>query len=150
MNWINFNDNKVQWRNYYNLNQLNSLAFGRAVWGVGLRQLACWDCGFESLRGQGCLSVVSVACSQVEVSASGWSLVQRSPTEYGVSECDRESSIMKRPWPTRGWSTMVKKNERVRVHLVGFNCVNCITVHGINNANTAADSWTQYWIYCIL
>ena len=27
---------------------------------------------------------------QVEVSASGRSLVQRSPTECGVSECDRE------------------------------------------------------------
>jgi hypothetical protein len=30
----------------------------------------------------------------VEVSASGWSLVQRSPTECGVSECDREASII--------------------------------------------------------
>jgi hypothetical protein len=30
-----------------------------------------------------------------------WSLVQRSPTECGVSECDREASIM-RPWPTMG------------------------------------------------
>jgi hypothetical protein len=34
-----------------------------------------------------CLSLVSVACCQVEVSASGWSLVQRSPTEYGVPKC---------------------------------------------------------------
>ena len=34
--------------------------------------------------------------------ASGWSLVQRSPTERVVSECDREASIMRRPWPTRG------------------------------------------------
>jgi len=24
---------------------------GRMVWGVGLRTLACWDCGFESRRG---------------------------------------------------------------------------------------------------
>jgi hypothetical protein len=31
------------------------------------------------------LSLVSVVCCQVEVSASGWSLVQRSPTECGVS-----------------------------------------------------------------
>jgi hypothetical protein len=31
---------------------------GRAVYGVGLRPLACWDCGFESLRRHGCLSVV--------------------------------------------------------------------------------------------
>ena len=33
------------------------------------------------------LSVVSVVCSQVEVSAMGRSLVQRSPTDYGVSLC---------------------------------------------------------------
>jgi hypothetical protein len=39
------------------------------------------------------LSVVSVVCCQVEVSATGWSLVQRSPTESGVSKmCDREAS----------------------------------------------------------
>ena len=57
---------------------------GRAVWGVGQRQLACWDCGFESLRGHGCLSVVSVVCCQVEVSATGWSLVQRSLTKRGL------------------------------------------------------------------
>jgi hypothetical protein len=33
-----------------------------------------------------CLSVVSVVCCQVEVSATSWSLVQRSPTEYVVSQ----------------------------------------------------------------
>jgi hypothetical protein len=46
----------------------------------------------KSCRGHGCLSFVSVVCCQVEVSASGWSLVQRSPNECGVSECDREAS----------------------------------------------------------
>jgi hypothetical protein len=72
---------------------------GRAVWGVGLQPLTCCDCGFEFRRGHGCLSVVSVGNCQVEVSVSVWSLVQRSPIEYGVSECDREASIMKRTWP---------------------------------------------------
>ena len=38
---------------------------------VDLRPLACWDCGFESRRGHVCLSVVSVVCCHVEVSASG-------------------------------------------------------------------------------
>jgi hypothetical protein len=39
------------------------------------------------------MSLVSVVCCQVEVSARGWSLVQRSPTECGVSKvCDRETS----------------------------------------------------------
>jgi hypothetical protein len=41
-------------------------------------------------------------CCQVEVSAWGWSLVQRNPTECGVSERDCEASIMRRPWPTGG------------------------------------------------
>jgi hypothetical protein len=35
--------------------------------------------------------LVSVVCCQLEVSATGWFLVQRSPTECGVSECDRET-----------------------------------------------------------
>ena len=59
----------------------------RAVYGVGLRPLACWNCGFEYLRGHGCLSVVSVVCCQVEVSVTGRSLVQRSRTECGMSVC---------------------------------------------------------------
>ena len=44
---------------------------------------------------------VSVMCCQVEVSASARSLVQRSPTECSVSGCDRETSIMRRPWISR-------------------------------------------------
>jgi hypothetical protein len=40
------------------------------------------------------LSLLSVVCFQVEVSALDWSPVQRSPTEYGVSVCDREVSKM--------------------------------------------------------
>ena len=38
--------------------------------------------------------VSSVVCSQVEVSATGPSLVRRSPTECGVSECGLETSMM--------------------------------------------------------
>jgi hypothetical protein len=30
----------------------------------------------------------------------------RNPTECGVSECYREASIMRRPWPTRGCCAM--------------------------------------------
>ena len=73
---------------------------------MGLRPLACWDSGFESHRGYGCLSLVSVVCCQVEVWASGWSLVQRSPTECGV--CNHEAPIMWRPWPTGGFWAMKK------------------------------------------
>ena len=49
----------------------------------------------------GYLSLVSVVCCQVEVSASDWSLVQRRSTECGLSEYDREASIEK-PWPEYG------------------------------------------------
>jgi len=46
-------------------------------------------------------SVVSVVCYQVEVSTTGRSLVQGSPTKYGVAECDVETSTMRRLMPTR-------------------------------------------------
>jgi hypothetical protein len=46
---------------------------------------------------------VSDVCCQVEVSATSWSLVQRSPTECGVSKKrDCEASKMMRPRPPRG------------------------------------------------
>ena len=48
-----------------------------------------------------CLSLVSIVCCQVQVSATGRSLVQRSPTECGVSECDLEISTIRRPRPTK-------------------------------------------------
>jgi hypothetical protein len=64
---------------------------------------AYWDCGFEFHRGHGCLSVVSVMCCQVEISASGWSLVQRCPTECGVFKLlSRSLEKMRRPRPPRG------------------------------------------------
>ena len=49
-------------------------------------------------------------CRQVEVSASGRSLVQRSPTECGVSECDREAPTM-RPRSTVGCRAMNKRTK---------------------------------------
>jgi hypothetical protein len=39
----------------------------------------------NSPGGHECLFVVSVVCCQIEVSASGLSLVQRSPTDCGAS-----------------------------------------------------------------
>jgi hypothetical protein len=49
---------------------------------------------------------VSAVCLQVEVFATGRLLVQRSTTECGVSEYDRETSIMKKPRPTLGCRTV--------------------------------------------
>jgi hypothetical protein len=55
---------------------------GPRLWSAAVR---CWDCGFESHRGYGCLSVVSVVCCQEEFFGTGRLLFQRSRTEYG--EC---------------------------------------------------------------
>jgi hypothetical protein len=74
----------------------------RAVQDEGLQPHACWDCGFESRRGHGRFSLVSVVCCQVEVSTTGRSLVQRSPTDCGVSLCNLERSRMRQPWPALG------------------------------------------------
>jgi hypothetical protein len=52
-------------------------------------------CGFDSRLGHGCLSAVSFVCCQI-----GWSLVQGSPTACSLSRCDRETSTIKKPWPT--------------------------------------------------
>jgi len=46
--------------------------------------------------------------SQVEVSATSWSLVQRNPTDWCVV-CDLESSRMTRPWRALGRSATRKK-----------------------------------------
>jgi len=77
----------------------------RAVSGLGLRPLCCWDFGFEFRLGHGCLSPVNLACFHVEISATDRSLVQRSPTECGVSECRLETSVVRRPWHIRGCCT---------------------------------------------
>jgi hypothetical protein len=77
-----------------------------------------WACGGRSFVGVAALNptggmhVCLVQClvCQVEVSATGRSRVQRSPTECGVSECDREPSIMRRPWHTGGCCVMERKN----------------------------------------
>jgi len=75
--------------------------------------------GAECRRGLGCLSVMSVVCLQVEVSALGWSLVQRNLTECDVSECDREASIMRWPCPTGGcWTVGRNKTKRYGYKLV--------------------------------
>ena len=61
--------------------------------------------GLEFRRGCACLSLVSVRVVGWR-SLSGSSLVQRSSTERSVSECDREASIMRRSWSTKGCCAM--------------------------------------------
>ena len=77
-----------------------------AVWGVGPRPLAFWDCGFEYCRG------MDICCDCCVLSGRGLcdgrSLVQKSPTECGVFECGREASIMRLPWPNMGCCAVEK------------------------------------------
>jgi hypothetical protein len=85
----------------------------RAVWGVGLRPLSGWDCGFESHQGHGCLSVVFVVCCEVEVL---WRADHSSRGSYRLcvgSLCDLETSRMRRPWPTLGRSATGKETQNV-------------------------------------
>ena len=44
---------------------------GHVNLGVGMRPLACWDCGFEYSQRHEYLSLVSVVCCQVEDCVSG-------------------------------------------------------------------------------
>jgi len=67
------------------------------------------------------MSVVSVVRRQVAVTAPGRSLVQRSPTDCGVSECDREAWITGRP-SSRGLSS-----HRVGEGEVFFFSLCCLT-----------------------
>jgi len=83
-----------------------SIQYFRCLANPSGRAISCRDFGSKSRWRQGCLSLVSVVCCQVEVSATGRSLIQRNPYECGASECDREASVMRKPWPTRGcWVT---------------------------------------------
>jgi hypothetical protein len=90
---------------------------------VGLRPIACWDCRFESRRGHGCLSIVSVVCFQVEVSATSWSLVQSSPTECGVSECDCEASKYEAALTRKGLSSNWKEKHTVQGTAAGQHSI---------------------------
>ena len=56
------------------------------------------------------LSLVSVVCCQVEVSAMCQSLVQRSHTEGGITE--RDTLILRKPRPTRAFKPW-KKNSKL-------------------------------------
>jgi len=70
-------------------NNIQYLIIGRSRWPRGLRSGfgAALLLGLWVRRGRGCFSLVSVLCFQGEVSGSGWSLVQRSPTKCGESLC---------------------------------------------------------------
>lgn len=89
--------------------ELEADSDGCELYGVGLRPHACSDCEFESRLVHGCLSLslVSVVCSQVEVSAMGL-LLSRGVLPY--VGCDLETSVMRRPRTARALETSTKLN----------------------------------------
>ena len=62
---------------------------------MGVQPFAYCDWGFEYRQYRGCFSLVIVVSYQVAVCASVRSLVQKIPTEYGGSERNHGSSIMR-------------------------------------------------------
>jgi hypothetical protein len=77
----------------------NTWVCGRSLAGiVGSNSAGVW------------MSVCCKCCVLSEVSVSGWSLVHRNRTECGVSECDRESSIMRSPWTNGGCCSKVNQS----------------------------------------
>jgi len=79
----------------------------RSLWPRGLRPRSATSrllgLRVRNQAGSWIFYVVSVVCCQVEVSAKGWPLVQRSPTDCGVCvcKCNLEASAMRRPRPSR-------------------------------------------------
>jgi hypothetical protein len=67
------------------------------------------------------VSVVIVVYYEVVVSASGLSLVQRSPTKCGVSECNRLALVMRSPWPGRRCSTVEGKYKKRNIDICTEN-----------------------------
>jgi hypothetical protein len=110
-----------------------------------------------------CLSVVSVVCCQVEVSATSWSLVQKSTKDCGVYEYDHESSTMRKNWTTWVWWKKKKKkkttklfSKRIICPWPNYNSHSVFTNVKIGQVNVFHNVWTTKlntvnvinYIYC--
>ena len=92
--------------------------------------------------GHVCLSLVNVLCCLVELSATGRSLIQRSPTDCGVSEFDLETSTMRRrrltraakPWKPPNWHFIWRPRD-VALISITFVC-------NLLPSALFSDSWT--------
>ena len=87
---------------------------------MGLRPLACWDCGFESPH-PGSMDVCCDGCVlSARVLCVGLITRPESRAECDVSECYIETSTMRGLSPTRGCSAMEKNN----INLGHVKCLN--------------------------
>jgi len=72
---------------------------------------------------------VSCECCKVQVSATGRSFVQRSPTERGVSEYNLETWEVRRPRPTRVCRALKQKCMCVCVPICMHVCISCVYMY---------------------
>jgi hypothetical protein len=70
--------------------------------------------GIVGSNAAGGMDVCRVLCCLREVCATSWSLVQRSPTDCGVSVCDPETTRMRRSWSELGCCARERDRERER------------------------------------
>ena len=71
---------------------------------MGVRALACWECGFESRRGQ---DVYLCECYVLSGRCLCVGIITRPEESYRMLFVyDREASINRRPWPTRSCYTI--------------------------------------------
>ena len=82
------------------LTTVSTISCRTVQWPHGLRPVACWDCGFESHRQDGCLSLLSVVRQRYLRRADH---LHRGvlPSVVCPTQCKYEASII-RPWPPRG------------------------------------------------
>ena len=127
-------ENRIFWRLHFSELSVKSMIVSRSTvyvsrsqWPRGLRRRSA-AAVLLGLRVRipprnGCPSLVRDLCSQVEIFAWRWSLVQRSTAECGVSECYREASIKRKSWTTRGICAVEKRKYIIY-------CCYCHTVVG--------------------
>ena len=90
---------------------------------MGLQPLACWDCGFKSRQGHGCLSVVSVVCLSDRGLCDG--LNPRPEESYQVCRvivCDLETSWMWRlKRASESWKPVKEEDSFSDINLISLS-----------------------------
>jgi len=129
-------------------------------------QSKVWVCG-SSLAGIAGLnpaedmdvSLLWVLCVvRRDVSASGQSLVQRSPTVCDMSECDGEASIMRRCWPLAAvaswkncskYTKFIEKFYSVVNQLKGENPVNSVVTSAPISQDTESVHYEKQLLFTV-
>ena len=106
---------------------MTAIPVDRAVLVMGLRPLVFWDCGFESLREKGVLSLVCVCCvlSRRGLCDGQITRPEESHRPLCVAVCDLETSWMRRSWPTGGGGGGLcakKKQKKIMRYELNVRC----------------------------